>query len=59
MACNAMFGNGFGNGWGGLGPSPTDPNKHFQLKKVQIGVYDPVAYDLLVDFKIIADMARV
>lgn len=59
MACTAMFGNGTGNGWGGLGPTPTDLKKEFKLKQVELGVLDRVAYDLLAQFSIIADLAKV
>ena len=59
MACTAMFGNGTGNGWGGLGPTPTDLNKQFTLKKVEIAAFDRLAYELLSDFVVLEDIAKV
>jgi hypothetical protein len=59
MACTAMFGNGTGNGWGGLGPTPTDLDKKFTLKQVHIATFDRLAYDLLIEFTLIKDMAEV
>ncbi len=59
MACTAMFGNGTGNGWGGLGPNPTDLNKEYPLKQVEIAAYDRLAHDLLRDFTILHDIVKV
>ena len=59
MACTAMFGNGTGNGWGGLGPTPTDLDKKFKLKEAHIATFDRLAYDLLIEFTLIKDMAEV
>jgi alpha-mannosidase len=53
MACNGLFGvgmNGFIN--------PPDPNRTFNLKKCQIAVFDPEAYNLLMEFKIVSEMAK-
>lgn len=53
MACNGLFGNGLG----GMINEP-DPNRYFSLRKCQIGVFDAEAYSLMVDFRMIADMAQ-
>jgi hypothetical protein len=59
MACTAMFGNGKGSGWGGLGPTPTDLDKKFTLKQVEIAKHDKLAHDLLRDFIIVQDFTKV
>jgi hypothetical protein len=59
MICTAMFGNGTGSGWGGLGPNPTDLNKKYQLEIAEIGVFDRLASELLLDFTILQDLAKV
>lgn len=53
-----MFGNGSGNGWGGLGPNPTDLNKEFKLQQVEIAVFDRLAHELLMDFIVIQDIVK-
>lgn len=59
MVCTAMFGNGTGNGWGGLGPNPTDLDKTFKLSVAEIGCFDRLASQLLLEFTVIQDMAKV
>ncbi len=38
------FGNGTGNGWGGLGPTPTDLKKEFTLSEVRRKKYIDLQY---------------
>lgn len=54
MACNGMFGNGL-NGQ----INPPDPNRMFTLKTCELRVFDREAFELYMDFKIIAEMAKV
>ena len=54
MACNGMF----GCAPGGDGIQPPDPNKHFQLSKVEIVAVNPQARQLFIDAWIIGDAAR-
>jgi alpha-mannosidase len=44
MACNGLFG--------------TEPKTLYQLKQVEIGLFDPLAWGLYWDYMIIADMAE-
>ncbi|KAL0486594.1 alpha-mannosidase [Acrasis kona] len=52
MACNGLFGIG-----GATMISEPDKDRTFELKKCEIAVFDEEAYELLMDFKLIADMA--
>jgi len=52
MACNGLFGIG-----GATMISEPDKDRTFELKKCEIAVFDHEAYELLMDFKLIADMA--
>ena len=49
MACNGLFGNSF---------NTSDINLTGYLRKAEIAVFDPKAWDLLWDFQVIADMAE-
>jgi alpha-mannosidase len=51
MACNGLFGVGNGQ------INEPDPNRHFSLRKCEIGAFDEEAYGLMVDFKMIAELA--
>ena len=53
LACNEMFGNGFG---GQI--NPPDPNRYFKLKKAEIALFDRLAFDLMYDFKIVMECAK-
>lgn len=53
MACNGLFGAGQG---GMIGP--VDPNKTFTLQKAELAVYNRNVEELLLDFEILYDMAR-
>jgi len=53
MACNGMF----GVGKDGMINAP-DPNRTFTIKKRKIATLDKEAYDLLMDFKIVSEMAK-
>jgi hypothetical protein len=59
MCCTGMFGNGFGNGWNGLGPSPTDMNKSFSVLQADVAIYDGLADELHRKFKVLAEIAKV
>ena len=49
VACNGLFGNSFTN---------TDINLTGYLRKAEIAIFDPDAWDLFWDFQVIADMAE-
>jgi alpha-mannosidase len=49
VACNGLFGNSF---------STSDINLTGYLRKAEIAVFDPEAWDLYWDFRVIADMAE-
>jgi alpha-mannosidase len=58
VSCTLMFGVGKGSGWGGMGPTPSDPNKTFELKLAEVALVDRRASLLNTDFHLIAEMAR-
>ena len=49
VACNGLFGNSF---------NTSDINLTGYLRKAEIAIFDPQAWDLLWDFQVIADMAE-
>ncbi len=49
VACNSLFGNSF---------NTTDLNFTGYLRKAEIAIFDPKAWNLLWDFQVIADMAE-
>jgi len=49
VACNSLFGNSFNS---------SDLNLTGYLRKAEIAIFDPKAWDLLWDFQVIADMAE-
>ncbi|XP_053320714.1 alpha-mannosidase 2C1 [Spea bombifrons] len=53
MACNGLF----GAGQGGM-IAPVDPHKMFSLQKAELAVFNRDVQELLLDFEIIYDLAR-
>uniref|UniRef100_A0ABM5EXU9 alpha-mannosidase n=1 Tax=Pogona vitticeps TaxID=103695 RepID=A0ABM5EXU9_9SAUR len=53
VACNGLFGAGKGSMI-----APPDPDKKFSLHKAELVVYNRDVHELLVDFEILLDMAK-
>lgn len=53
-----MFGNGTNNGWGPIGPTPTDNQANFKLQAVELRLRDPLVFSLLSVFQLIADIVK-
>ncbi|KAM9313462.1 alpha-mannosidase 2C1 [Gastrophryne carolinensis] len=53
MACNGLF----GAGQGGM-IAPVDPDKMFTLQKAELAVFNRSVEDLLLDFEILHDLAK-
>ncbi|XP_062819613.1 alpha-mannosidase 2C1 isoform X1 [Anolis carolinensis] len=53
VACNGLFGAGKDSMI-----APPDPNKKFSLRKAELAVYNRDVHELLVDFEILLDMAK-
>jgi alpha-mannosidase len=54
MACNGLFGAGY--------PVPHDPpnmNKYYTLKQVEIGLFDKKKFEMITNFNLISEIARV
>lgn len=54
VACNGLFGAGKGTMI-----APPDPDKKFTLNKAELVVFNRDVHELLVDFEILLDMAKV
>lgn len=54
LACNGLFGAGKGSMI-----APPDPDKKFSLQKAELVVFNREVHELLVDFEILLDMAKV
>ncbi|CAI5783661.1 alpha-mannosidase 2C1 [Podarcis lilfordi] len=53
VACNGLFGAGKGSMI-----APPDPDKKFSLQKAELVVFNRAVHELLVDFEILLDMAK-
>ncbi|XP_056428565.1 alpha-mannosidase 2C1 [Hyla sarda] len=53
MACNGLFGAGKGSMI-----APVDPKKTFALQKAELAIFNDDVHELLLDFEILYDMAR-
>ncbi|XP_078056301.1 alpha-mannosidase 2C1 [Mustelus asterias] len=53
LACNGLFGAGQGSMI-----SPPDPNRSFTLHKAELVVFNRAVHELLIDFEILSDMAK-
>lgn len=54
MACNGLFGAGQGSMI-----APVDPKKVFTLQRAELAIFNRDVQELLLDFEILYDMARV
>ncbi|GCB63176.1 hypothetical protein scyTo_0011577 [Scyliorhinus torazame] len=53
LACNGLFGAGKGSLI-----APPDPNRSFTLHKAELVIFNRAVHELLIDFEIISDMAK-